>query len=465
MTDSVILEGLAALGAASELRAGFVRALERTHERHGPLVVLRYPRRGKDSQVVLVADPKIARAVLMDPGSLNSSGTYPSLGPPGCPHRRLRDGIIRAQGEDHARQRRRVLPPLAPAAVEAQRPRIVEICREETAYWPAGAPIDLIPLVKRLLRRISLELLFGETDLALGLEVGATLERHADLSFSLQALLLPLDWPGSEYRRLMRQARRAETVLARWVAERRRRPPGVDMMSSLLSDAEGDGSLTDVELTAQLWTLYGATFHTVSAALGWLVLLLAQHPEEARCVRASFDAPARDESQTPDAARDAIQEAMRLLTPVPFQVRQASRSTTLAHTDLALAERDIVLLSALAINRSADVYGPDPLAFRPSRWRDKGAAAQNELLVFSGGPRACPGRAFAFAVLGAALEAIWRRWRVRLASGERLDYRTAITMSAKRARVVLEPQDGAFRPAKVTGRALRLTNALAGVSV
>ena len=465
MTVPVILEGLAALGAASELRAGFVRALDRAHQRHGPLVVLRYPRGGRwnGAQIALVADPKVARAVLMDPAAFASPGTYPRLGPPGCPHRRLREGIILAKGEDHARQRRRVLPPLAPAAVETLLPRIEAICKEEIAGWPPGERLDIVPLVKRLLRRLSLELLFGETDIALGLEVGATLERHADLSLSLQAILLPLDWPGSAFQRLMRQAERTEAVLARWVAERRRRAPGADMLSNLLADEDGDGPLTDSEATAQLWTLYGATFHTVSAALGWLVLLLAQHPAEARRVQASFEAPARRQGQTPQAASDAIQEGMRLLTPVPFQMRQASRARSLPHSDLQLAERDTVVLSALAINRSVAVYGPDPLAFRPDRWREKSAVAQSELLVFSGGPRACPGRAFAFAVLGAALEAIWRRWRVRIAPGERLEYRTAITMSARRARVMLEPQDGAFRPAKVTGPALRLTPALAGV--
>ena len=464
MTAPVILEGLSALGAASELRAGFVRALERAHQRHGPLVVLRYPRGGRfnGAQLALVADPRIARGVLMDPASFTSPGTYPRLGPPGCSHRRLREGIVLAKGDEHARQRRRLLPPLAPAAVDAMRPRIVEICEQESSSWPSGAPVDIVPLVKRLLRRISLELLFGETDLALGLEVGATLERHADLSLSLQAILLPLDWPGSDFGRLMRQAERTEAVLTRWVAERRRRPAGADLLSSLLADESGGCAVTHPEAAAQLWTLYGATFHTVSAALGWLMLLLAQHPQEAARVGASFEAPGRQPDQTPRAAIDAIQEAMRLLTPVPFQMRQAAGEVTLPLTDLRLSGRDTVVLSALAINRNADAYGPDPLAFRPARWRDRGAP-QAELLIFSGGPRACPGRAFAFAVLGSALEAIWRRWRVRLAPGERLDYRTAITMSAKRARVVLEPPGRAHRRSNVTGPALRLTPALAGV--
>ena len=152
---------------------------------------------------------------------------------------------------------------------------------------------------------------------------------------------------------------------------------------------------------------------------------------------------------------------MRLISPVPFQLRQAVGELTLPHTDLRLRDRDSVVLSALVINRGP-AFGPDPLAFRPGRWGELGAAAQSDLLVFSSGPRTCPGRAFAFAVLGAALEAVWRAWRVRLAPGARLDYRTSITISARRLPVTLSPQDGAFEAARATGPAIRVSEALRG---
>jgi cytochrome P450 len=409
---------------------------------------------------VLVADPKIAHAVLMDPARFTSPGVYPRLGPAGCPHRRLREGIILAKGEAHADQRRRVLPSLAPAAVEAMRPQIAQICREETASWPSGQTVDVVPLIRRLLRRLSLEVLFRETDLDLGHEVGAALEQHAAMSLSLQAVLLPFDLPGLHYGRLMRQAERAEAVLARWVRERRRGPLQDDMLSRLLAE-EASGVLSEADAAAQLWTLYGASFHTMSAALSWLLVLLAQHPDEAERVRASFADPARRDGGTPRAAHDAIQEALRLMSPVPFQLRQSAGDLTLPHADLRLQDRDTLVLSSLVINRGP-AFGPDPLAFRPGRWRELGVAARSELLLFSDGPRTCPGGAFAFAVLGSALEAVWRAWRVRLAPRARLDYRTSITMSARRVPVTLSTQDGAFETARATGPAIRVSEALRG---
>ncbi len=465
MSETVILEGAAALAAAAALRGGFVRALQQVHARHGPLVVLRYPkRRQRYGQVVLVADPAVARGVLMDPAGFTDPGAYPRLGPPGCAHRRLREGIILARGEEHACQRRRVLPPLAPAAIERLRPAMTAICADEVARWPAHAPADLVPLVKRLLRRLSLELLFGERDLARGLEVARIAEPHADLSLSLQAMLLPFDLPGLDFRRLMTRAERAEAALMGWVAARRAQPGGKDMLSLLLAADRGDGGarLDDREVAAQLWTLYGASFHTLSAALSWLLVLLAQHPEDAEAVRAAFADPARRAGETPQAALDAIQEAMRLITPVPFQMRQAADVMALPATDLTLRPRDTVVLSALVMNRSAAVFAPDPDRFRPGRWTGEAAPAMTETLVFSGGPRFCPGRTFAVAALSAALEAVWTRWGLRVEPGQRLDYKTAITLSPKRVLVSLAPPAAPFRAAPIRGRALALAGGLDG---
>ncbi len=462
MTEPVRLEGLAALSAMAELRSGFVRAVQKIHAQHGALVSLSYPRHGRadGGRVILVADSGIAHAVLMDPARFRTSGVYPRLGPAGCPHRRLREGIILANGQAHAAQRRQVMSSLVPALIEAMRPRIAEICREETDAWPSGDVVDLTPLVKRLLRRISLELLFNETDLELGHEVGSALERHAALAFSLPAVLLPFDLPGFQYGHLMRQAERVEAVLLRWIRERRKHPSQDDLLSRLLGDAPG-GAIDEADIASQLWTVYGASFHTMSAALGWLVLLLAQHPDEAQRVLESFAERTDRDGRPPRAAHEAILEALRLVSPVPFQIRQAVGEVTLPDTPIQLQDHDVVVLSALVINRGP-TFGPDPMAFRPGRWRELDAAAHAELLVFSGGPRACPGRAFTFAVLGAALEAVWRTWRVRLAPGAQLEYRTSITVSARRLPVTLSPQDGAFASVRAKGPALHIAEALRG---
>jgi cytochrome P450 len=157
---------------------------------------------------------------------------------------------------------------------------------------------------------------------------------------------------------------------------------------------------------------------------------------------------------------NTILEAMRLLTPVPFQMRRAASQTTLPGTSLALAERDAVVLSDLVMNRRPDRFGPDPTAFRPGRWSGADAPSAADVFAFSVGPRSCPGRSFAYGVLGAALQAILARWSVVLAPGQRLTDRTAITLSPRRVFVRLSPREGGFRRVRLQGRACALSPAI-----
>ena len=63
------IEGLAALAAGAALLHDPVRALHRLHAQHGPLIDIRPPRLkvGPGRATVLIADPRVARAMLQQP--------------------------------------------------------------------------------------------------------------------------------------------------------------------------------------------------------------------------------------------------------------------------------------------------------------------------------------------------------------------------------------------------------------
>ena len=51
-----------------------------------------------------------------------------------------------------------------------------------------------------------------------------------------------------------------------------------------------------------------------------------------------------------------------------------------------------VAYSVYHMQRRADLYGPDPLAFRPERWQDSELPTIKwAYLPFNGGPRVCLG--------------------------------------------------------------------------
>ena len=148
-----------------------------------------------------------------------------------------------------------------------------------------------------------------------------------------------------------------------------------------------------------------------------------------------------------------VKESMRILTPVPQQLRVALCWTTLAGYSVPPGAR--VVLSSLLTNRNPDLY-PQPDRFDPSRW-ERINPSPYEYAVFSAGPRGCPGFWFGLSAVKAALASILLRYRVALVPNARIDYTVRITMKPRRAvPAVLACQDGAFSAAPIRGAVRRL---------
>ncbi|MDB5441012.1 MAG: hypothetical protein JWM33_3439 [Caulobacteraceae bacterium] len=461
MPAVAMLKGWAALRALSDRRFGPTRAIQLAHARHGPIVVVQG--KGKKGEagrkLVLVADLKVARAVLQNASTFCNLPLYAARGPEHCAHRRLRDGMLGMNGEIHRHFRSILAPVLTQGSMDHAETRMRDIARSEVAAWQAGDNVDLMELAKRLSQRLSLELIFGEPDLERGLLVGAEIAAHMALCASAEGPKIRFEWPGASRRRLIEQAERTEAVLISWVKERRGATRGSDMMSAVLEAVNPAGDpLSDSEAAAQLWTLYAASFDTTAAALGWLVLLLAQHPVHARRLLRAYEDEDPGQTAPPLVASDIIREAMRLCPVVPFQTRRVTEPVVLPGCDLQLGPGDRVVISSCVINRSGQAF-LSPEEFWPERWMDE-SLSKSALLSFGLGPRACPGARFATAALSAALREVWLNWRINIEEGARIGCYTMITHFPKRARISLRRQDGAFQATQVSGRACAITPAL-----
>jgi cytochrome P450 len=108
------------------------------------------------------------------------------------------------------------------------------------------------------------------------------------------------------------------------------------------------------------------------------------------------------------------------------------------------------MLNAFLTNRDPDLY-PEPERFKPERWEHIDPSPY-DYLVFSAGPRICPGSWFGTAVLKVAIAAILTRYRVALVPDTRIDYQVKIALSPRAAvPVTLHPQDGRFSAAPIRG--------------
>ncbi|CAB4685104.1 MAG: cytochrome P450 [Actinobacteria bacterium] len=171
--------------------------------------------------------------------------------------------------------------------------------------------------------------------------------------------------------------------------ERRRSEPGDDTVSHLVSAGVGDDPAGLLSVLAYVFTMVTGGNDTTTGALGGAVQLLAEHPDE----RARLVAD-------PSLIGDAVEEFLRLTSPVQALARTTTREVEL-HGRRIPAGRKVLLLYAAA-NRDPRRYGLDADSLDVGR-------RPSQILTFSQGSHHCIGAAAARMQARVALEELLAR--------------------------------------------------------
>jgi cytochrome P450 len=163
------------------------------------------------------------------------------------------------------------------------------------------------------------------------------------------------------------------TELIEW----RRREPADDTISHLVAAGVGaDGDLAGtLSILAFTFTMVTGGNDTTTGMLGGSVQLLHQRPDQRRLL-----------VEQPDLIGEAIDEFLRLTSPVQGLARTATRDVTIGDTTIP-AGRKVLLLYGSA-NRDEREYGPDASALDVDR-------RPRNILTFSHGAHFCLGAAAA----------------------------------------------------------------------
>ena len=159
--------------------------------------------------------------------------------------------------------------------------------------------------------------------------------------------------------------------------ERRRREPGDDTISHLIAAGVGaDGDIAGtLAVLAFTFTMVTGGNDTTTGMLGGSVQLLHQRPDQRRRL-----------AQRPELIPDAVDELLRLTSPVQGLARTVTRDVTLHDTTIPEGRRVLFLYGSA--NRDERQYGPDAgeldVARRPAK-----------ILTFSHGAHHCLGAAAA----------------------------------------------------------------------
>jgi cytochrome P450 len=444
---------------AARFMADPIGTSRRLYERYGPVAELKFPfgsAGGGGMTFMFGIGPRYNERVLGDPQSFRTSGIV-GPGPKGSAQRRIREGIVGMNGPKHVHYRKMLLPPLRRPIVDAMVGRMAEVTRRNVDNWPVGEAVDLWPLAKHLSQDIAISMLFvaeGD-DRSEAFRAAEMINEHMRLNGLAMVKAAPVDLPGLPYNTMMRSAERLEAYLGPWVLKRRGDTRRDDLLSLIVNSPDENGlPATDAAIAGQVLTLFGAAYETCETVLLWSLFLIAQHPEVAARLVDEIESLPDDtmllaaELNGASYLDNVVREAMRLMTPVPIQMRVATRDTDFVDYDIRGKTR--VVLSPFLTNRMPNLYN-EPDRFMPERW-DSLDPSQYEYVVFSAGPRFCPGAWFGATMVKVELVHILRRLRVEIVAGSRIDRHATITLQPRGAvPAVFHKQDHKFSPSPVTG--------------
>nr|AYV88874.1 cytochrome P450 oxidase CYP85A1 [Polygala tenuifolia] len=244
----------------------------------------------------------------------------------------------------------------------------------------------------------------------------------------LGTLSLPIDFPGTNYRRGIQARKNIVSILSQLIEERRScQQPHQDMLSCLLGSDDIKYKLTDQEIIDLIITIIYSGYETVSTTSMMAVKYLHDHPlvlQELK--REQFSVKERKKPEDPIDWNDL--KSMRFTRAVIFET---SRLATIVNGVLRKTTKDMELNGFLVpkgwriyvytreINYDPFLYA-DPLSFNPWRWLDKNMESHSNFFIFGGGTRQCPGKELGIAEISTFLHYFVTRYRWEEVGGDKL---------------------------------------------
>ncbi len=320
--------------------------------------------------------------------------------------------LLAVEPPAHTRYRKTVSSVFTPRAVAALRGRVAATA-EQLLDELAADGTAVVDIVDRYCSQLPVAVISDmlgvrDSDRAKILEFGELAAPSLDIG---------LTWP--EYRRVQEGL----VGFNSWLADhlhRLRQDPGDDLLSELIKASDGDARLDDDELRAVAGLVLAAGFETTVNLLGSGIRLLMASPDQLDVLR-----------EAPEHWAGAVEEILRLESPVQLTGRVARVATEVAGTGVAPGEMVVIYLAAA--NRDPALFD-NPDTFDVTRSN----AARH--LSFSGGRHFCLGAALARAEGEVGLSAFFERFPDAKPAGPGVPRETRVLRGWSALPVRLGPQ-------------------------
>ena len=348
--------------------------------------------------------------------------------------------ILLLDAERHLRMRKLMLPPFHGDAIAHYAELIERITQREIDGWRTGEAIRTRTVAQAITMEVIIRAVFGITDPDRVAELKGLLPRLSSVNpiLAFEAVRRDLG-PRSPWGRFVRDRERVDELLYEEIERRRGGSDSdthKDILTLLLSARDEDGRpLTDRELRDELITLLLAGHETTATSIGWAFERLLRTPRALE----RLTAEARS-GQSHDYVEAVIKETLRVRPVVSEVFRAPTEPTELG--GFLFAPRSQLAASILLVQLDAELYPPDPFAFRPERFLGD-APEPYTWIPFGGGVRRCLGAAFAQLEMRVVISAILARAKLRAprATGEKARFRGITLLPSRGGEAIVESVD------------------------
>ncbi|XP_057486009.1 cytochrome P450 716A75-like [Actinidia eriantha] len=275
--------------------------------------------------------------------------------------------------------------------------------RHFEADWDNKDQIVVFPLSKRYTFWLACRLFVSIEETK---DVDRFLERFNLLAEGL--LSIPVDLPGTPFRRAINAAAVIRTELVGIIKQRKvdlaegKASPTQDIMSHMLLTADEDGKfMKEYDIADKILGLLVGGHDTASSACAFIVKYLAELPEIYQGVYDEQMEIAKSKGEGELLNWEDIQkmkyswnvacEVLRLAPPLQGAFRDVL--TDFMYQGFSIPKGWKIYWSAHSTHKNPE-YFPDPYKFNPSRFEGTGPAPYT-FVPFGGGPRMCPGKEYA----------------------------------------------------------------------
>ena len=336
----------------------------------------------------------------------------------------LGNGLVFAEGEEWATQRRIISPAFHRQAISSY----VDIMREHTLermQVQQRGLVDMSRVFHEIAIRVVRDTLFGTQNDAVELQrvLDGTLYMLNHIVKQRKNPLSPPLWmPTPANRKALKYHREIERVVRKAMEEKQMgHGGGTSMLEMMLSarDEESAQGLSQANIIDQVKIFFVAGTDTSSNTLAWAFYLLQKHPEVEHRLREEIatvlgtEAVGMDDLPKLPYLRAVIQETLRMYPATWINARQPNKDVILE--GIALPKGTSLVFSPYTLHRKPELWeAPD--TFRPERFVGMETLPVH-YMPFLAGPRRCIGDQFAMTEMMVILATLIQHFRWEFPAG------------------------------------------------